>query len=46
MNMEHHEIEMILDDDEYKDYEVINREEVDCAGVRWSSRDSIYVEGL
>ena len=38
MRMEHPEEEIILYDDEDKDYDVIDKEEVYCAGVRLSIR--------
>ena len=37
--MDHPEEEMIVDDDEDKNYDVINREEVDCDMVRKSIRN-------
>ena len=44
--MEHPEEEMILDYDEDKYDDVINEEEVDCAGVRRSSRESRPAERI
>ena len=38
--------EMILDDEEDENDDVINEEEVDCEGVRRSSRESVSVERL
>ena len=37
---------MILEDDEEKKYYIMDEEEVDCAGVWQSSRESIPVEIL
>ena len=44
--MEHPEEYIILEDDEEKYYDVIDEEEVDCAGVRKLSRESRPVEIL
>ena len=40
MHMDHTEEEIILNDDEDKNDDVIDEEEVDCAGVRWLSGES------
>ena len=39
MQIDHHKEEMILDDDEDKDYDIIEKEEVDCAGLQISRRE-------
>ena len=46
MNMEHLEEDMVLDDDDEKYDDVIDEEEVDCKGVRQSSRDIRPVDRL
>ena len=41
MKMEHPEEEVILYDGKDRDYDVINKDEVDCARVRWQNRDIV-----
>ena len=46
MQMDHPEIQIILDDDREKINDVINEEEVDCAGLRQLGRCSRYAKIL
>ena len=43
MRMKHPEEGIILHDDKYKDDDVIDKEVVDCEGVRISSRESKHM---
>ena len=46
MKMDHPDEDMILNDDEYKNDDIINEEEVDCAEVRKVIREIIREEKL
>ena len=44
MQMDYTKEEIILDDDEVKDYDVIYEQEVECVGMELSRRESRDVE--